>query len=46
MVPVMSVRGCEGVIAAQKCYVRKPGPRSEPGAETASAVLCYSRMLF
>lgn len=28
-VPVMSVRGCEGVIAAQRCYVRKPGPRSE-----------------
>jgi hypothetical protein len=28
-VPVMSRRGCEGVIAAQRCYVRKPGPRSE-----------------
>jgi hypothetical protein len=28
-VPVMSVRGCEGVIAAHRCYVRKPGPRSE-----------------
>ncbi len=29
IVPVMSVRGCEGVIASQRCYVRKPGPRSE-----------------
>jgi hypothetical protein len=29
IVPVMSVRGCDGVIGAQKCYVRKPGPRSE-----------------
>jgi hypothetical protein len=29
IVPVMSVRGCDGVIAPQKCYVRKPGPRSE-----------------
>ena len=28
-VPVMSARGCEGVIAAQRWYVRKPGPRSE-----------------
>jgi hypothetical protein len=28
-VPVMSIRGQEGVIAAQRCYVRKPGPRSE-----------------
>ena len=28
-VPVMSKRGCEGVIAAQRCFVRKPGPRSE-----------------
>ncbi len=28
-VPIMSTRGCEGVIAAQRCYVRKPGPRSE-----------------
>lgn len=28
-VPVMSKRACEGIIAAQKCYVRKPGPRSE-----------------
>lgn len=29
IVPVMSVRGCDGVIAPQRCYVRKPGPRSE-----------------
>jgi hypothetical protein len=29
IVPVMSKRDCEGVIAAQRCYVRKPGPRSE-----------------
>jgi hypothetical protein len=29
IVPMMSVRGCDGVIGAQKCYVRKPGPRSE-----------------
>jgi schlafen family protein len=28
-VPVMSVRSCEGVITAHRCYVRKPGPRSE-----------------
>jgi Putative DNA-binding domain len=28
-VPVMSKRGCEGVINAQRCYMRKPGPRSE-----------------
>jgi hypothetical protein len=28
-VPVMSKRGCEGVINAQRCYIRKPGPRSE-----------------
>jgi len=28
-VPVMSRRGCEGVIVAHRCYVRKPGPRSE-----------------
>ena len=25
----MSRRDCEGVIAAQRCYVRKPGPRTE-----------------
>jgi len=29
MVPVMSARGCDGVIASQRCYVRKSGPRSE-----------------
>src|SRR5262249_37579155 len=28
-VPVMSVRDCPGVIAARRCYIRKPGPRSE-----------------
>lgn len=28
-VPVMSRRDCEGVIAARRCYTRKPGPRSE-----------------
>jgi len=28
-VPVMSRRDCEGVIAARRCYIRKPGPRSE-----------------
>ena len=27
--PVMSRRDCDGVITAQRCYVRKPGPRSE-----------------
>lgn len=27
--PVMSKRDCVGVIAQNKCYVRKPGPRSE-----------------
>lgn len=27
--PVMSRRECAGVIALNKCYVRKPGPRSE-----------------
>lgn len=28
-VPVMSRRGTEGVIEQQRCYIRKPGPRSE-----------------
>jgi len=28
-VPVMARRDCEGVIAARRCYIRKPGPRSE-----------------
>jgi len=29
-VPVMSVRGCEdNTIHSQRCYIRKPGPRSE-----------------
>lgn len=28
-VPVMSKRGCPGVIEQHRCYVRKPGPRSE-----------------
>jgi hypothetical protein len=28
-VPVMSTRDCEGVISARRCYIRKPGARSE-----------------
>jgi hypothetical protein len=28
-VPIMSRRDCEGVISARRCYIRKPGPRSE-----------------
>src|SRR5262245_10870138 len=28
-VPVISARDCEGVIAARRCYMREPGPRSE-----------------
>jgi len=28
-VPIMSRRGCEGIISAQRCYIRKPGPKSE-----------------
>jgi len=28
-VPIMSKRDYSGVIAAQRCYIRKPGPRSE-----------------
>jgi hypothetical protein len=28
-VPVMSCRGSDGEIQAQRCYVRKPGPKSE-----------------
>ena len=28
-VPVMSRKGTDGVIEAQRCYIRKPGPRSE-----------------
>jgi len=27
--PIMSARGCEGVIEQRRCYIRKPGPRSE-----------------
>lgn len=27
--PVMSKRDCDGVIARNRCYIRKPGPRSE-----------------
>lgn len=27
--PVMSKRDCENVIAQNRCYIRKPGPRSE-----------------
>jgi hypothetical protein len=29
LVPVMSTRDVQGEITAQRCYVRKPGPRSE-----------------
>ena len=29
IVPVMSTRGVEGVVQPRRCYVRKPGPRSE-----------------
>jgi hypothetical protein len=29
IVPVMSKRDCPGIIAAQRCYVRKPGPKTE-----------------
>jgi hypothetical protein len=28
-VPVMSKRDCEGTIIKNRCYIRKPGPRSE-----------------
>lgn len=28
-VPVMSKRDCAGVISQNRCYIRKPGPRSE-----------------
>ncbi|MCW5699435.1 MAG: hypothetical protein KIT00_06305, partial [Rhodospirillales bacterium] len=28
-VPIMSRRDCNGVISARRCYIRKPGPRSE-----------------
>jgi hypothetical protein len=28
-VPIMSKRDCDGVLAARKYYIRKPGPRSE-----------------
>ena len=28
-VPVMSTRDRDGIIMAQRCYIRKPGPRSE-----------------
>ena len=28
-VPVIGKRDCEGVIAQNRCYIRKPGPRSE-----------------
>jgi hypothetical protein len=29
IVPVMCRRTCEGVISQHRCYIRKPGPRSE-----------------
>jgi hypothetical protein len=38
-VPVMSTRACPNVIEQQRCYIRKPGPRSEEpftGAEWRS----------
>lgn len=28
-VPVMCRRTCEGIISQHRCYIRKPGPRSE-----------------
>lgn len=28
-VPIMTARDCPSVIGARKCYIRKPGPRSE-----------------
>ena len=28
-VPVMAKRGCDGAIRKHRCYIRKPGPRSE-----------------
>ena len=28
-VPVMSKRDCQGVLVKNRCYIRKPGPRSE-----------------
>ncbi len=33
-VPVISSRGCDKVIAARACYIRKPGPRSEEPADS------------
>ena len=27
--PIMSKRDCDGVIVSNRCYIRKPGPRSE-----------------
>jgi hypothetical protein len=40
-VPVFTSRACDGVIAARKCYIRKPGPRSEEAfdAQEWNAVL-------
>lgn len=29
-VPVTAKRDCQGIIAQNACYIRKPGPRSEP----------------
>lgn len=34
-VPVMSVRDYERVISARRCYIRKPGPRSEEPFDSA-----------
>jgi len=40
-VPIMSKRGCDNVISQQRCYVRKPGPKSEEAltAQEWNAVL-------
>jgi hypothetical protein len=35
MVPVMSKRGADNIIVQQRCYVRKPGPRSEEALTSA-----------
>lgn len=35
LVPVMSKRGVDNIIIQQRCYVRKPGPRSEEALTSA-----------
>jgi hypothetical protein len=42
-VPVMSRRDCEGVISARRCYVRKPGPRSEEPLEAKEWRVLFDR---